>query len=146
MSHTTTIDAVAITDVDALKAAIKELKDNGIRCDLLENKKPRAYSANQEGMAHPADFVLHLHDSPYDVGLYKNEDNAYEARTDLWNNHVAKILGVPAGPGESKEQAALGKLFQTYAIHAATRKAVQQGYNVTRVTKEDGSVQLRVAV
>ena len=147
MSHTATIDAVVISDEHALRAAITELKNNGVNCDLLENAMARAYYPNQSGMDTEARFVVKLHDSRYDVGLYAKEDNSgYEARTDLWGGDVQKVLGAKAQEGESDAQAALGKLFQTYAIHAATRKATQQGYRVNRVTKDDGTVQLQIAV
>jgi hypothetical protein len=36
----------------------------------------------------------------------------------------------------------MGKLFQTYAVTAAKRKAVQQGYNVREQKRADGSIQL----
>jgi len=41
-------------------------------------------------------------------------------------------------------QAALGKLNQTYAIHATTRAAVAKGMQVRRVNGNDGSVRLVV--
>jgi len=147
MSHTSTINTVVITDEHALRAAIQELKSNGVRCDLLENAKPRAYYNTQEGMQGNAKFVVSLKDSRYDVGLYERADgNGLEARTDLWGGDVAKQLGAQAQGEESKEQAAMGKLFQTYAVQAATRKATQKGYRVNRVNKEDGTVQLQIAV
>lgn len=146
MSHTAIIDSVVISDKNALVATIAELKHNGIKCDLLEDTLARAYYTDQAGMDQPAKFVIKLHDSPYDVGLYDKADGkGWEARTDLYQGHVQKILGSTRMEGETKEQAALGKLFQTYAINAATQKAVQQGYQVNRVTKQDGTVQLRIA-
>lgn len=145
MSHTTTIDAVEIKDLNALRAAINELKSNGVECDLLENAVPRAYYSNQQGMNTPADLVLKLHDSRYDVGLYKQDNGAYQPRCDLWGGDIARNLGVQE-KGVDTAQNALGKLFNTYSIHAVTRKAVQQGYRVQRVAKENGAVQLRIAV
>lgn len=105
---------------------------------------PRAYYANQQGMG-AADYVIRLADAPYDVGIYKHPTkNGYVARTDLFMGHVARVLGSPATSGEKAEQAALGKLYQTYGIHAATRKAVSQGMTVKRVNNQDGSVRLVV--
>ena len=144
MSHTTTITGVTIKDIPALRAAIEELKSKGVKCDLLENAVPRAYFDNQQGMG-KADYVVKLHESRFDIGLYKNKDNEYEARTDLHANQVANVLGAKAGKGEDARQAAMGKMFQMYAVHAATRKAMQQGYKVQRVVKQDGTIQLRVA-
>lgn len=147
MSHTSTISSVVITDEHALRSTITELKSHGINCDLLENSVPRAYSPGQSGMSGKAPFVVNLKDSKYDIGLYDRKDGkGYEARTDLYMNEVNAVLGVEPQEGETREQASLGKLFQTYAVHAATRKATQQGYRVNRVSKSDGTVQLQIAV
>lgn len=144
MSHTSEISNIVFSDIAALKAAVNELSSKGIKCALVENAKPRAYYSNQQGMEQ-APYVLQLHDAPYDVGFYaKSKGAGYVARTDLFAGHVARILGATAKPGEEAQQAALGKLYQTYAIHAATRKAVQQGMTVQRVNNSDGSVRLVV--
>jgi len=142
MSHTTTIDGVVFSSIEALKAAVKELNSKGVACSLVQNEVPRAYYANQAGLE-KADYVLKLPAAQYDVGFYMNkEKGGYEARTDLFMGSVAGVLGVQASPGETAMQAALGKLNQTYAIHAATRKAIQQGYTVRRVDAKDGGVRL----
>ncbi len=146
MSHTSTINAAVITDVHALRAAINDLKQAGVKCDLLENAVPRAYYSSQRGME-KADLVVKLHDSKYDVGLYKQEGkNSYEARTDFYNHQVEGVLGVTPQGEETPDQARLGKLLNAYAVNAATRKASQQGYQVSRVNNSDGSVQLRLQV
>jgi hypothetical protein len=142
MSHTTTIDSVVFNDIDALKLAVTELQKSGVKCQLKEKATPRAFYANQQGMD-AADYVLQLADSPYDVGFYKHPTlNGYVARTDMFMGHVEKILGVNPGKNETREQAALGKLNQMYAVNAAARQAARQGYTVRRVTKADGTIQL----
>lgn len=144
MSHTSVIKAIVISDVRALRAAIKELKREGVKCDLLENAVPRAYYTNQDGLG-KADFVVKLDDSKYDIGLYQNKEiGGYEARADLFNasNNIAKVLGVTQANGKSRESAALGKLYQKYAVNAAERQALEQGYSTQRNTLQDGSVQL----
>lgn len=146
MSHTTTIDSVTIKDVNALRSAVEELKRNGVNCDLVEDQIPRAYYSSQAGMDSKAPFVVKLNDSRYDVGLYSDGKGGFEARADLFGGDISRSLGAKAQKGENTQQAAMGKLFQTYAIHAATRKAASQGYSVQRVTQDDGTVQLRVAV
>lgn len=145
MSHTTAIEGVVFSDIAALQAAVEELNSKGIKCSLEKDATPRAYYKDQSGMG-KADYVLRLHDCPYDIGFYHKEGTkaGYEARTDLFAGHVARILGVPTRAGGNAMQAALGKLNQTYAIHAATRQAAKQGYSVRRVNKEDGSVRLVV--
>lgn len=143
MSHTTTIDSIVFNDIDALKLAVSEMKKAGIKCDLLEKTTARAYYPNQPGMDGTLDYVLRLHDAPYDVAFgHDAKAKGYTARTDFWGGHVAKVLGVQPREGEKAEQAYLGKLYQSYAVNAATRQAARQGYSVRRVTKDDGTVQL----
>lgn len=145
MSHTTEITSVVFTDMGALHAAVAELNKAGIKCSMIQNATPRAYYPNQTGLG-LAPHVLNLQGCPYDVGFYDNGKGGFVARTDLWAGHVASQLGVKAGPGESAPQAAMGKLYQAYAVNAAVRQAAKQGYRVTRTTKADGTVQLTMNV
>jgi hypothetical protein len=141
MSHTSTIDSVVISDVGALRQAIAELKGQGVNCELLENAVPRAYYANQTGLE-KAPLVIKLNDSRYDVGLYDNGNGGFEARTDFWGGDVQNVLGAPAETPEQREQAKMGRLFQTYAVCAAESHAALNGYSTQRSLKEDGTVQL----
>lgn len=143
MSHTATINTLMLSDKKAIEAAVAELKSKGLKCDLLENAIPRAYYKDQTGMGE-ADMVLKLHDSRYDVGLYKNEQGEYESRCDFWSGDVEKQLGVVPGKDDDRVQAKLGKFYRSYAVHAASRAAIQKGYQVTRNDKSDGSVQLTI--
>lgn len=145
MSHTSEISAVAIVDIGALEATITDLNKQGVKCSLAKNEVPRAYYPNQPGLG-LAPYVLKLADSPYDVGLYDNGQGGYSARTDLYGNHIAKLLGAKATGKETPQQAALGKLFQGYAVNAAAKQAARQGYRVTRTTQADGSIQLTMTV
>ncbi len=146
MSHTTEIGEIVFKDMAALEAAIEEMKANGVRCSLLRKTTPLAYYQHQKGLG-AADYVLKLEDAPYDVGFYKDDKKGgYVARTDLFLGHVARVLGAQAKGSESPAQASLGKLYQTYAVHAATRQAVKQGYMVRRVNKPDGTVSLGMNV
>lgn len=146
MSHTTAIDSIVFSDIDALTAAVNELAASGIKCSLEKNATPRAFYANQSGLG-PAPYVLRLHDSRYDIGFYPREGkNGYEARTDLFGGDIHRVLGAThVKPGETAQQAALGKLNQTYAIHAATRAAAKKGMNVRRINGENGDVRLVVS-
>jgi hypothetical protein len=143
MSHTATVSTIKIQSVTALRAAIAELAEKGVRCSLLENAKPRAYSVNQEGMG-LADFVIKLDDSQYDIGLYKTKDGSYEARTDFYRGGVERCLGASASSPETREQARMGKLFQMYGVHAATEAARKKGHMVKRVSKQDGTIALEI--
>lgn len=145
MSHTTEINDVVFTDITALQAAVNELASKGVKCSLQKGGTPRAFYLSQQGMG-PADYVLKLHDCPYDVGFYTDSaKKGMVARTDLFSGRVAAVLGVPAQAGENAARAAMGKLYQTYAIHAATRKAAAQGLTVKRLNNTDGSVKLIVS-
>jgi hypothetical protein len=142
MSHSTVVDSIVITNIRALRAAIKELTKAGVKCDLLENAVPRAYDTNQKGLEQ-APFVIQLHGSRYDVGLYHNRElGGYECRADFWSGDVAKQLGSEQKNGVQQEQAWLGKLYQTYGVVAAEQQAAMQGYSTARTTKTDGTVQL----
>ena len=146
MSHTTEITSVSFSDIKALESAVSDLQSQGIRCKLETGGKPRGYYNNQMGLG-AADYVLRLEDSPYDVGFYKS-GKGYAARTDLFNGHVSKILGVPVASSEPgrMEMASLGKLNQAYAVHSAIRQATKQGHTVRRINKPDGSIQLVMEV
>ena len=143
MSHTTSIDSIVFSDIDALTAAVKELAAAGVKCALEKNTTPRAFYQNQTGLG-VAPYVLRLHDSRYDIGFYPREGKqGYEARTDLFGGDISRVLGATnIKPGETAQQAALGKLNQAYAIHAATRAAVKKGMAVRRINGEDGGVRL----
>lgn len=143
MSHTTSIKAVKIQSVTALRAAVAELAQTGTRISLQEGGTPRAYFANQAGMG-AADFVIRLDDSKYDIGLYKQQDGSYEARTDFFGNEINKVLGGTPTKPEYREQAQMGKLFQMYGIHAATETARRKGHTVRRITGKNGLIQLEL--
>ena len=145
MSHTTTVSEIVISDVAALQSAVAELKERGLDIDLVEQTKPRAYSKNQPGMEHPAPYTIRVNTGRYDVGLYVNSNGSgYEARADFFGQDVERVLGVRSmGDGD---QARLGKLYQMYAVHAATRQAMMKGYQVQRSEGENGAIQLNVMV
>ena len=142
MSHSTTVNSIVITNIRALRAAIKELTKAGVKCELLENAMPRAYSHNQKGLER-APYVIKLDNSMYDVGLYQNKNlGGYECRADFWAGEVSKQLGAEQVKGVEAAQCHLGKLYQTYGVVAAEQEAAAQGYTSSRTTKEDGTVQL----
>lgn len=142
MSHTTAITDIVFVDIAALKLAITDLNKQGVKCDLREKATPRAYSANQQGMG-PADYVLHLDNSKYDVGFYMDtQKKGYVAKTDFYGGDIQRLLGVPQPKGAYKPQAMMGKLYQSYGVHATTRAAALKGYSTQKIVKEDGTIQL----
>lgn len=143
MSHTSAVKSIKFTNLDALRAAVEELNGKGIKMTLVPNAKPRAYFQNQQGMEQ-ADFVIQLGGSRYDIGLYKQADGSYESRTDFWGGDVEKLLGAKAGDKGRADQAKMGKLFQTYGVHAALQQARKQGLQASRVAGADGKEQVIV--
>lgn len=143
MSHTTTVDEIVFSDIEALKAAVAELNSKGVQCSLVPNATPRAFYTNQEGLG-PADWVLNLSQSRYDVGFYRDAaKKGLVARADFFGSDISRQIGAKrTNAKETDAQCAMGKLNQLYAVHAATRQAIRQGYNVQRRVKEDGSIQL----
>ena len=140
MSHITTIDELVFSDVEALKAAVKQLQGQGVKCSLVQNEVPRAY---YNGQLPKADHVLKLDGSQYDVGFYYDTaKKGLIAKTDFFMDSVRNVLGAPTRKGESQAQSHMGKLYHAYAVAAATRQAVRQGYQVRTVQKQDGTVQL----
>lgn len=145
MSHTSAVKSIAITNVEALRAAVEELNTMGVKCSLIENATPRAYFKDQQGMG-KADYVIQLGGNcRYDIGLYKAAGGGYEVRTDFWGKDVEQVLGAKASDPSKAEQAKLGKLFQTYGIHATMMEVRKKGYMATRQKGADGVEQVVVS-
>lgn len=133
-----------ITNLQALRGAIADLQAGGIKCSLVEGGTPRAFYPNQEGLG-PADFVLKLDASRYDVAFYKQSDGSYEARTDFWGNDVVKVLGAKASDAKHEDQAKLGKLFQAYSVNVVQQQARMKGLMVRKVMGANGSIKLELS-
>ncbi len=142
MSHTTELKSVVIRDVAALRQAVEALaNERGIRCHLVENSKPRMYSASQGPQC---EYVLKLEDGPYDVGFKQQEDGTFIPVFDEWNKHVAGQVGADVNvcpiptTAEGRAQHQIGQVMQEYAKAAAINAAVAQGYVVNGTTTDDG--------
>lgn len=131
MSHTVKVNSVPIKSINALTCAVNELKQQGVNCDLKTNTQPRMYYKDQHGIC---DYVLRLHDSPYDVGFdYNKEDNVYNVVVDPWANKVGSQIGASCPIPKTDEEKArhcVGKLMQLYTKHTVIEAATQQGYTV----------------
>ena len=88
MSHTTSVRAIPIVSVAALKSAVEELKKRGVKCELVANAVPRMYYLDQIARhvkdknphdyhfhANPeeCDYVLRLDDAFYDIGFLRDK-------------------------------------------------------------------------
>lgn len=143
MSNNAIINAVSINDVNAIRAAVDELKQQGVNIALKENAKQRSYFTSQEILC---PYVLHLPDCRFDVGLKAKAGGGYEMVCDLHNGLIAQHLGTTKGTSDS-EQKAVGRFLQTYAKHAAMNAATAAGHMIEQCyNDEEGNVQILAAV
>lgn len=136
MSHTTTLKTIQFRDMEALAAAVEFLKEKGLNATLKQNVKPRMYYANQHGVC---DYVLQLHDSPYDIGFDKQKDGSYAPAFDSWGGHIQKQVGNPSSceiptTAEGKQAAAVASLLNAYGTMAAKRELENSGYYGYEIT------------
>lgn len=152
MSHTTTLRSVQIKDIQALRAAVAELKASGVNCDLVENEVPSMYYANQHGKCA---YVLRMNDANYggrryDVGFDLQPDGTYATVFDDFGNALRGQIGAACpmpNTAEGKAQHAIGKFLQGYAKHAAMNAALAQGYMVESCTVDaNNNVQLTLTM
>jgi hypothetical protein len=113
-----------------LQDAVEYLKQNGLNATLEQNVKPRMYYGNQFGVC---DYVLKLHDSPYDVGFDKQKDGSYAPVFDSWNGYIQKQVGNPSTCAvpkteEERQVAAVASLLNAYGVMAAKNELESQGY------------------
>lgn len=150
MSHTSRVTTAALTDLDALVAAVEELAREGIRIHVEKDATPRSYfGTEQKGMEH-THTVIRLPDAVYDVGVYDLPDGTRELRTDFYGGSVAKVLGGRPGHELDKQDNGsllLGKLLQRYQVVAAESAARNAGYtDFERQVMPDGEIQLLVSI
>lgn len=187
VSHSTTIKTVPIKSQSALRAAIAELQSNGVNIELQENCKPRMYYKNQiakqivstakEGEfsfnedPDVCDFVIHLPDSFYDIGLLRQEDGSYTpvfddycggpvsgAPTTAQMKGIKSILGHKwegkvehwAGrkEGNDSQLHSIGKFLQGYTKQTVVEAATLAGHMVSGFTENEktGEIQVHLSV
>jgi hypothetical protein len=145
MSHTTTINAVPIRDVECLRSAVKDLQAEGVKCELVEKTTPRLYFEHQQKAVGVCDYVLKLHGSKFDVGFKKKTVEGqvqYEPTTDLWNSEVQKCIGAKKGtPPPKTEQDrhkfAIGRLMAQYTKNVTIKAGKAKGYSLKGVTENE---------
>ena len=146
MSHTTTIKSLKFTDPAAMRAAVQELQANGVRCELVENQRPRMYYRGQHAAC---PYVLKLHDCIYDVGFDRQKDGSFVPAFDEYQGHIGQQIGATCPMPSSQEgraQHAIGRFSQLYAKHAAINAATAQGYMVESCdTDAQGNLNLVLA-
>lgn len=148
MSHITKLNGVQIKDVAAIKAAVAELKQKGIDCELVQNATVRMHSERETNQVGKCEYVLKLNKGQYDLGFKKQADGTYQPVMDTYGSHVGKQIGAACpmpNSAEGRAQHQAGQFMQLYAKHAATNAARAKGYQIQSATvDQSGSVQLQI--
>jgi hypothetical protein len=146
VSHTTLIKSVAIRDTHAIRQAVERLQSKGVKIELKENCKPRMYFAHQ---GEQCEYVLHMPDCRFDVGLKLQKDGTYAPMYDEHANAVGSVIGAACNLPTNKDDRSLwqlGRFLQGYAEFAAINAASAAGYMVeSSEVDEKGNVQLMLA-
>ena len=149
MSHTTTLKGVKIMDRRAIEQAVADLKKDGVNVILRQNAKPRMYYSHQADEVGLCDYVLHLPNSRYDVGLKWNEKSKeFDAIMDEWGGDIRNAIGAvcPLDDQNRSAEHAIGRFSQRYGINAAKNLAHAQGYYPQERVAEDGTVHLEISL
>ena len=160
MSHTTEVKSVPIRDINAVRAAVAELKRQGINVELKQDAVPRMYYKDQMQRhmgrkSEVCDYVIELKDAKYDIALIKNDDGTFSPVFDDWQKSIANQVGQKfdgkaehwSGKKDDTEQSlhSIGKFLQSYSKHAAINAATAQGYRVNGShTDAQGNIQLEL--
>lgn len=105
--------------------------------ERLRSFVPEGFSASEYGKCEHAIRIADpsRQETSYEIGVARRRDGK-PGWALLWDDMGSRHgLGELAGPG-------LGRLKQSYALVAARRTALQQGFSVSERQQADGSVQL----
>lgn len=168
MSHSTLIKSVPIKDLQALRQAVAELAQRGVRCTLQQNHEPRMYYPQQlkrdmQRATAEADYVLCLQDAYYDVALLQNAEGQLEPvfddygspsynvpATQTGKGPIKQFIGVPVPEGTPYDEqlvCSIGQFLQLYTKHATINAARAQGYMIEGTTMDaEGNLQITIDV
>jgi hypothetical protein len=130
MSHWTTIKT-QVRDVDALRAACRELK-----LELKGKGLARGYAGNNQEF----DLVIPMPDCPYDIGLKRETGGGYSLHTDWYVPYNRQGKNVVDYVG-----AEFKRLVQLYGVHKATIEARKKGLQVQRMSGANGAIRLSIS-
>lgn len=146
MSHTSTVDTVAVTSVSALRKAVQALQTSGIRAELVEKAAPRLYYPDQlrrKGYTSEiCDYVVSLPDCYYDIGLRKKPNGNFEPLFDAHPGSTPYHTGgrAPLKQVVGNSDSAIGQFIQEYSKAATIEAAEAQGFSVSDIKwTADGS-------
>lgn len=141
MSHTTTVSEVVIKDIAAIRDTVKELQQQGIKCELLKDTVPNMFYRNQHKACA---YVLRLEGCRYDIGLEKN-GNQYDMVFDEYGDHLKSILKCNVENNSRTPLSQVSKFVQLYQKNALIREARRQGHIVEGCTQDSkGNLQLKI--
>lgn len=124
MSHITTM-ALVITDLAALKSAVRELG--------AELVAASTFASYQHGLV--CEHKIKLPGCSYEIGVQKQNDGGYKLAFDFFSE--GQKLQAKFGAG-------CKKIAQMYAVHKATAEARRKGYTVRREVGKNGTIKLQV--
>jgi hypothetical protein len=167
VSHVSLISDVPIRDIDALEAALEELREGGTNIYMIAKKGPRLFSSDQtRAYAKACSFTIALPNAKYDIGvqpmdekneaikledLEKNPDKLshYNLITDFWNGSIASQLSTarPADNDEYQNVFSLGKLMTGYSKYAIINYALRNGCETSEITVDaNGDIEFEFEV
>ena len=136
MSHNVRLNGVKFANLNTLKAAVQELRNEGANIELVEGTGliARAFGAGASDV--PCDVLLRVNDGQWDVGFKLNERGEYipELESMFRHRHLsatgneAPVEGCRVDYGGIQ----IGQLTQRYALVQAEINAAQAGYSTTR--------------
>lgn len=142
MSHIAKMNVI-VRDLEALRRAAQEcglelVKQSTYRWygRYMGGELPEGVTPEDLGKC---DYVLRIPDDAhaYEIGVCRRRDGkGYALLYDFW------------GPGQALQKLVGDKgerLVRSYALHAATRAARQQGFRVRQVVRADGTIELRLS-
>jgi len=143
MSHNVVIDNVKIKSVDALRMAVKELKEEGANVTLNEDRKT---FRTWRGQRNECDMVIELPTQQFDVGLVKQPDGSYAPVFDhmLDMNREIACPYDPRDANGNRDRATIGKLMQRYATCATELEMAMAGHSCTRAKGKNGEIEILV--
>ena len=140
ISHTSRVADVRVQDIEALKSAVQDLAKQGLPVRLEENGTCRLWS-----QAPRMPYVVKVGNTSgpnrFDVGFEKAKDGVgYVPVFDAHGGWLGQVLGQGQDIAKTHEERLLsniGKLMQSYTVHALQNEAWKQGGHVQMAQQAD---------
>lgn len=137
MSHNILIKNVKITSIEALQAAVDELRREGKNITLNRDRKTfRTYP----GQPDKCDMCIELPNARFDVGLVKQPDGTYLTVYDPYLAIGGTEISCSLDPRERDERHGIAMLTQRYSVIVSERELALQGHMCRREKGENGEI------